>query len=141
NLGNLLLTAGLRADYHNLIGTFVTPRLHARYTLWEKSALKGSIGRGVRTPSIFTENQQIFASSRNIVIENAGGDFYGLDAEDAWNYGLSFLQDFSLFGNHADVSVDFYHTAFKNQIVVDYENPREVRFYNLDGKSYANSFQ
>src|SRR5690606_19767958 len=109
NLGNLLLTAGLRVDYHNLMGTFITPRLHARYTLWEKSALKGSVGRGVRTPSIFAENQQIFASSRNIVIENAGGDFYGLDAEDAWNYGLSFLQDFSLFGNHADVSVDFYH--------------------------------
>lgn len=141
NLGNLLLTAGLRTDYHNLIGTFVTPRLHARYTVWEKASLKGSVGRGVRAPSIFTENQQIFASSRNIVIENAGGDFYGLDAEDAWNYGLSFLQEFNLFGHQADVSADFYHTAFKNQIVVDYENPREVRFYNLDGKSYANSFQ
>ena len=28
-----------------------------------------------------------------------------------------------------------------NQVVVDMENPREVNFYNLSGKSYSNSFQ
>ena len=37
--------------------------------------------------------------------------------------------------------MDFYRTSFDNQIVVDWENPQEISFYNLDGKSYANSFQ
>jgi outer membrane receptor protein involved in Fe transport len=37
--------------------------------------------------------------------------------------------------------IDFYKTDFKNQIVVDYEDPQAVSFYNLNGDSYANSFQ
>ena len=31
NLGDLNLTVGLRIDTSNLLGTFLTPRLHARY--------------------------------------------------------------------------------------------------------------
>jgi len=46
-----------------------------------------------------------------------------------------------LFGRKADVTLDYYRTDFENQIVVDLENPLEVNFYNLDGSSYANSFQ
>ena len=146
NLENLNLTAGLRIDRHNVLGTFVTPRFHARYTLWEKSALRASFGRGKRSASIFAENQNIFATSRNVLITNlplsAGSlDGYGLDPEIAWNYGISFLQGFNLFGQKADITLDYYKTNFQNQIVVDYENPREVNFYNLNGASYANSFQ
>lgn len=141
NLSDVLLTAGVRVDHHNLIGTFVTPRFHMRYTPWEKSSLKASFGRGVRAPSIFAENQQLFGSSRSISILNSGGNFYGLDAEVAWNYGLSFMQGFRLFNRDADVVFDFYRTDFRNQVVVDWEDPRQVRFYNLEGSSYANSFQ
>ena len=141
NLEKLNLTAGLRVDNHNLLGTFVTPRLHMRYTPWGKSALRASFGRGKRSANIFTENQQIFATSRSINIVDADGDIYGLDPEIAWNYGMSFLQGFNLFNRKADVTLDYYKTDFSNQVVVDYENPQVVSFYNLDGKSYANSFQ
>lgn len=141
NLDKLNLTAGIRIDDHNLLGTFVTPRFHLRYTPWEKSALRASFGRGKRSANIFAENQNMFASSRAINILNANGNIYGLDPEIAWNYGVSFLQGFNLFGRKADVTLDFYKTDFKNQVVVDFENPQEVNFYNLDGKSYANSFQ
>ncbi len=141
NLDKLNLTAGIRADSHNLLGTFITPRVHARYTPWEKSALRASFGRGKRSANIFTENQQIFATSRRINVVNAGGNIYGLDSEIAWNYGLSFLQGFNLFNRKADVTLDYYKTDFENQVVVDYENPQEVSFYNLEGHSYANSFQ
>lgn len=141
SLEKLNLTAGVRVDNHNLLGTFVTPRLHVRYTPWEKSALRASFGRGKRSASIFTENQQIFATSRTINILNTTGSVYGLDPEIAWNYGVSFLQGFNLFNRKADVTIDYYKTDFQNQVVVDYENPQEVNFYNLEGKSYANSFQ
>ncbi len=141
NLDNLNVTAGLRVDNHNRLGTFVTPRLHARYTPWEKSALRFSFGRGKRTANIFAENQNIFATSRTINILNTNGDIYGLDPEIAWNYGVSFLQGFNLFGRRGDVAVDFYRTDFKNEIVVDWENPQELNFYNLEGDSFANSFQ
>lgn len=141
NLEKLNFSAGLRIDQHNLLAFFVTPRLHVKYTPWEKSAFRLSAGRGKRSANIFTENQSIFATSRQINILNTTGKIYGLDPEIAWNYGVSYLQGFNLFGRKADVTFDFYRTDFQNQIVVDYENPQEVNFYNLTGSSYANSFQ
>jgi outer membrane receptor for ferrienterochelin and colicins len=141
NLEALNLTAGIRIDHHNLLGTFITPRVHARYTPWEKSALRVSFGRGKRAANIFAENQKLFATSRAINIQSTGGNVYGLDPEVAWNYGVSFLQGFELFGRKADLTLDFYRTDFQNQVVVDYENPYEVNFYNLEGSSFANSFQ
>ncbi|MFD0989117.1 TonB-dependent receptor domain-containing protein [Mariniflexile jejuense] len=141
NLDKLNVTVGIRVDNHNLLGTFVTPRIHARYTPWEKSAIRASIGRGKRSANIFAENQSMFATSRAINILNTTGKVYGLNPEIAWNYGISYLQGFNLFGRKADVTFDYYKTDFTNQVVVDYENPQEVNFYNLDGKSYANSFQ
>ncbi|MHA7843611.1 MAG: TonB-dependent receptor [Winogradskyella sp.] len=141
NLDKLTMTAGIRADQHNRLGFFITPRLHLRYTPWEKSAFRFSIGRGKRSANIFAENQNLFASSRQINILNSGGKIYGLDPEIAWNYGVSYLQGFNLFGRKADVSFDFYRTDFQNQVVVDWENPFEINFYNLEGESYANSFQ
>ena len=141
NLDDINLTAGVRIDHHNLMGTFVTPRFHARYSPWEKSAFRLSFGRGKRAANIFAENQQFFASSRALNIHQNGGKIYGLNPEIAWNYGLSFLQGFNWFNRKAEVIVDFYRTDFQNQVVVDYETPTEIQFYNLNGKSVANSFQ
>ncbi|MEC8133231.1 MAG: TonB-dependent receptor, partial [Bacteroidota bacterium] len=141
NLDNFNLTAGLRLDHHNLLGNFLTPRLHLRYAPWGKSALRFSIGRGKRAANIFAENQRLFASNRAINIQNNSGIIYGLDPEIAWNYGISLLQGFNLFERKADILIDFYRTDFKNQVVVDYETPTEINFYNLRGDSYANSLQ
>ena len=141
DLDKLTFTAGLRADQHNRLGFFITPRFHLRYTPWEKSALRFSVGRGKRSANIFAENQNMFSSSRQINITDAGGKIYGLDPEIAWNYGISYLQGFNLFDRKADITFDFYRTDFQNQVVVDWENPFEINFYNLEGESYANSFQ
>ena len=136
------LVAGLRLDHHNLYGTFVTPRLHLRYAITENSVLRASAGKGYRTANILSENNGLLASSRQFIIESDGSKKpYGLDQESAWNYGLNFTQSFTVDYRDGSLSFDLYRTDFKNQIVVDLENPREVRFYNLDGQSYANSFQ
>ncbi|APZ45211.1 TonB-dependent receptor [Polaribacter reichenbachii] len=141
NLEDFSLTAGLRIDTHNLLGTFITPRLHLRYVPWEKGVFRASVGRGKRSANIFAENQQLFASARQINIDDVGGNIYGLNPEIAWNYGVSYLQKFNLFDNKGDITFDFYQTKFDNQVIVDWENPQEISFYNLDGKSIANSFQ
>ena len=141
NLKNFSFTAGLRVDSHNLLGTFLTPRFHLRYVPWENGVLRASAGRGKRSANIFAENQQLFASSRQINIDNVGGNIYGLNPEIAWNYGVSFMQKFNLFDKKGDVTFDFYQTDFQNQVVVDWENPQEISFYDLNGKSIANSFQ
>jgi len=141
NLDSFSFTAGLRLDSHNLLGTFITPRVHLRYTPWEKGVFKASVGRGKRSANIFAENQQLFASSRQINIHDSGGNIYGLNPEIAWNYGVSYLQKFNLFDTKGDITFDYYTTDFRNQVVVDWENPQEVSFYDLEGKSIANSFQ
>ncbi len=141
DLEKLSFTAGLRADVHNRLGTFVTPRLHLRYAPWEKSSFRASFGRGRRAANIFAENQQLFATARQIRLLNTNGEIYGFVPEDAWNYGISILQGFTLANRSGNISVDFYRTSFREQVVVDWENPLEISFSNLDGKSFANSFQ
>ena len=141
NSDDFSVTAGLRVDTHNLLGNFVTPRLHLRYAPWEKGVFRASFGRGKRSANIFAENQRMFASSRQLTINVNGGNIYGLDPEIAWNYGVSFLQGYKLFGQKGDITFDFYRTDFENQIVVDWETAGEISFYNLEGKSIANSFQ
>lgn len=136
------LILGSRFDYHNRLGAFFTPRLHARYNPWKKSVFRFSVGRGKRAANIFAENQNLFASSRTFNVLNTKGEIYGLDPEIAWNYGMSFTQNFRLFDKPADVTLDFYRTDFQNQAIVDlFQSPQQVLFYNLDGKSYANSLQ
>ncbi len=141
NLEGLSFVAGLRVDEHNNLDTFITPRFHLRYSLWDKASLRASFGRGKRGANIFAENQQLFASSRQIAINGAGGNYYGLNPETAWNYGISFIQKLYLWNRVLDFTVDFYRTQFEDQVVVDWENPREVSFYNLIGDSYSNSVQ
>ena len=133
---------GGRLDYHNRLGVFFTPRLHVKYNPSEKSVIRFSAGRGKRAANIYAENQNLFASSRVFSVLDTNGKIYGLDPEIAWNYGVSFTQNFLLFGKSADVGFDFYRTDFQNQAVVDVMNsPQQVLFYDLKGKSFANSFQ
>lgn len=142
SLEALILVAGLRMDSHNLLGNFLTPRLHVRYESWDRGVFKFAFGSGRRTANIFTEHQKIFASTRTFEIENSNGAIYGLQPEKAWNYGLSYLQEIQLFGRKIDFSMDFFRTDFEKQVVVDYDSsPQKVLFYNLEGDSRADALQ
>ncbi len=141
NLNNLNLSAGIRIDHHNLLETFITPRLHIKYKPWDTGTFRTSVGRGKKSTAIFAENQWLFGTNRTIKIIDENGQFYGLNPEIAWNYGVSFTQKFSLLNRKGDVTFDFYKTSFNEQIIVDFENPSEVAFYNAPAKSKANSFQ
>ena len=140
NKGNWSAIAGLRIDYHNLFGSFITPRLHARYSLNENTSLKISSGRGQRTPNVITENIGLLATNRswnNAVL--APGE---LLPEIAWNNGINLTNKFRLNYRDGEVSVDFYRTDFINQVIVDLDqSAQEVWIYNLNGKSFSNSFQ
>ena len=142
NNDNFSLIAGVRMDLHNNLGTFFTPRLHLRYVPLEKFVIRLSVGRGRKAANIFAENQSLFASNREIKIQSSLGNFYGLNPEKAWNYGLGLSKSFYIRDPHQiSLSVDYYTTQFTDQVVVDFEKPREVTFYNLEGKSAAKSFQ
>lgn len=133
---------GFRVDHNSLFGSFITPRLNIRYEPVKGTTIRASVGRGQRTANIFAENTSVFVSARQVSITGATtGKAYGLDPEVAWNKGISIDQKFKLFGNDALFSMDYFRNDFTSQVVVDMENARAVKFYNLQGRSYSNSFQ
>jgi len=134
--------AGLRADHDNLFGWFVTPRLNVRYEPVKGTVIHLSGGRGQRTANIFAENTGALVSARSVqIISNSSGKAYGLNPEVAWNKGITIDQKMKLFSRDAMLSFDFYRNDFVNQVVADLEDPRVIKFYNLIGKSFSNSFQ
>ncbi|MBS1512313.1 MAG: carboxypeptidase-like regulatory domain-containing protein [Bacteroidetes bacterium] len=134
--------AGLRGDYHNLYGFFATPRIHLRYEPVKGTTIRISAGSGQRTANIFAENMSTLVSARQLIISNPeSGKPYGLNAEKAWNKGISIDQKMKLFQHDAMISLDFFRNDFTHQVVVDLEDPRYVKLYNLQGKSYSNSTQ
>ena len=130
------LIAGLRGDYNSQFGYFLTPRLHLRLNLTKNLSIRGSVGKGYRSPNLLAENNAVFISQRALFFAP------GLSNEEAWNYGLNLTWNFKLFDHKAEFSVDGYRTSFVKQVVVDQDSlPTAVFFYNLEGSSYANVFQ
>ena len=124
------LIAGLRADHHNRLGWKVVPRLMFRWDIGENSILRANAGRGWRTVNLFTDHAQVLAGNRNLLI----GD--NLQAESAWNAGLSFTQNFDSRGISGYFSGDAYYTSFQNQVFPDYlGGGTVVRLANFGGIS------
>jgi outer membrane receptor for ferrienterochelin and colicin len=133
---------GLRGDDNNLYGSFITPRLNVRYEPITGTVMRLSAGRGQRTANIFAENNSAFVSSRQILITpSILGGAYGLLPEIAWNKGVSIDQKCILFGNAATIGLDYFRNDFSNQVIVDIESAKQLKFYNLKGASFSNSFQ
>jgi len=137
------MVLGLRGDHHNMYGFMLNPRLHLRYGITDKTVIRLSAGRGVKTPQVLIENIGLMASNRAFVFEtDEVGENYGLKPEIAWNIGGNFTQKFTLDYRQGSFIIDLYHTRFENQVVVDLEqDAREVVFYNLEGESYSTSLQ
>jgi outer membrane receptor for ferrienterochelin and colicins len=131
----LAIVAGMRLDMHNMFGAWLSPRVNFKYNFQPDFVIKINGGRGFRTANIFAENIQAFVSSREFLVEE------NLGYESAWNFGGGLFKELSIFNKPASISTDYFRTDFTHQIIADYETVGEVSFYNLDGKSYANSFQ
>jgi outer membrane cobalamin receptor len=130
------IVAGSRIDYHNLFGWLYSPRLSLKYNFTQNLIFRASGGKGYRTPNLYADNIGLLISSKQLIVEEKP------DIESAWNGGLNATYKFKFLAKEASLNVDFYHTQFENQLVVDqYSREDAVLYYNLDGSSTANSFQ
>ncbi|MBX2945642.1 MAG: TonB-dependent receptor [Cyclobacteriaceae bacterium] len=141
--GKFSAIVGARADYHSLFGTLFNPRIHLKYDATETTTLRLSAGKGVRVANILTENTGILASSRQLVFSGLqSGKAYGFKPDQAWNFGITLSQDFTLDYRPGAITMDYFFTDFENQVVLDLDNTaREARFFGLNGKSFSHSFQ
>lgn len=129
------IMAGVRIDHSNKYGTFVTPRLHVKYSPHEIISFRASAGKGYRSVYALAENNYLLASGRDLIIDD-------LKQEEAWNYGISTTLNIPLWGRKLEINAEYYYTDFKNQAVIDYDtNSTQIRIANLDGKSYSHIFQ
>lgn len=127
--------AGLRADHSSRFGTFFTPRFHLKLTPSEIVSLRLSAGKGYRSVHALAENHNLLASGRQLVVDD-------LQQEMAWNYGASASLYIPLFGNSLKMNVEYFHTHFYRQAIIDYDsNPSQIHVSNLNGKSYSNTLQ
>lgn len=133
---NVTIVAGARTDFHNLFGTYFTPRIHARWAFTPNLTLRGSVGKGYRTPNALMENSMIWVSSRDIQFNAA------LQPEISWNSGLSLAGNYTVAEKPLSVVVDYFYTNFQSQLVYDQDVSSDLLVIdNLQGDSFAKSFQ
>ncbi|MDR1680017.1 MAG: TonB-dependent receptor plug domain-containing protein [Prevotellaceae bacterium] len=128
---------GLRDDYSSVYGNFLTPRLHTKLNFSKRFYARASVGKGYRSPNVLAENSYLLASSRQLIIAS------DLKQEEAWNYGVNATWHIPVYKNRElTLQGEFYRTDFVNQAVSDLDSdPHAATIANLDGQSYANSFQ
>jgi outer membrane cobalamin receptor len=132
----LTLMAGLRVDFHNTFGAFVTPRVHLRYEPNEFLNFRISSGKGFRSPRILAENSFLLANSRSLNFTESK------ILEEAWNYGASINLKIPWTERPIHLNAEYFRTDFINQLVVDRESSAtQILFTSLDGISFANSYQ
>ncbi len=136
------VVAGTRLDEHNFFGTMFTPRLHMRYASDEDWVFRATGGKGYRSPNIFMEYSSIFVSSRELQINSANSFGYGLQQEEAWNFGLNITHYFLYEWREATISIDFYRTEFVNALIADIDTDQnKIIFYDESNGITSNSFQ
>lgn len=127
---------GARGDYHNLFGFQFSPRVHLKYLLTENTDLRVTGGKGWRVPNYMIDNISLLATSRSWVAPDT------IIPEISWNVGGSIVHEFKLFKKKGSISVDFYHTNFENQLIIDRDaEVDKIIFRNLKGGSFSNSLQ
>ncbi len=107
-----------------------------KYESAKNTTARISAGTGYRTINLFSENINLLASSRDIIITER------LNPETAFNWGVNLTRHQYWKNVTATFGIDFYHTRFTNQIFPDYDtDPTKAIISNFTGKSISNSLQ
>ena len=127
---------GSRYDYHSIFREQFSPRVHLKYLLSEMTDLRFTAGKGWRVPNFIIDNISLLASSKQWIAPSE------TKPEISWNIGGSLVHEMKIFERKASISLDFYHTRFENQLIIDRdETVNTVVFSNLKNSSFSNSFQ
>lgn len=127
---------GVRGDYHNLYGPLYAPRMHVKWNLGKKSALRISSGRGLRVPNPYADYNGLMASSRTWILSP------DIQPEDCISSGITFTQKFMTNNQVSTFSVDYFYTHFFNTFLADMDqSPQELHLYNSTAVSYSHAAQ
>ena len=134
----LTVMSGVRWDHSNRYGSFVTPRLHIKYSPSSVITFRASAGKGYRSPHALAENVTLLASGRDIIINS------DIKQEEAWNVGASIGMNIPISGKNLELNAEYYYTDFKHQMIMNFDGAKgehTLSIENLDGKSYSHTIQ
>ncbi len=142
----LTLIAGLRQELfrssNRTLLTRTAPRLPLRYSPFEDLVLRANAGRGLRYASPLTDYLGVLSTGKRLE-----GNFAEHSLEDSWIAGgnLTFYLP-EITDSKPYISLDFFHTRFTEQKIVDYERRTgSICFYDLSsipgGQAYTNTLQ
>ena len=134
----LTVMSGVRWDHSNRYGSFVTPRLHIKYSPSSVITFRASAGKGYRSPHALAENVTLLASGRDIIIDSY------IKQEEAWNVGASIGMNIPISGKNLELNAEYYYTDFKHQMIMNLDGAKSEHtlfIENLDGKSYSHTLQ
>lgn len=119
--------AGLRADYHNVFGWYVLPRLAFVYKPVEDLAIRLSAGTGYKSPAVFTTQTQTIGY-RNLLP-------LGADVKSEKSQGINFDGNYNTHIGDVQVTLNqaLYYTHIKDPIlpVADSKNNNFVVLQNM----------
>ncbi len=127
-----VLLLGLRADYHPVHRSIITPRLAWKWTLKNQQVVRINTGTGFRVVNLFTEEHAALTGARAVEIQEA------LRPERSYNINLNY--NHPLKGNRFSLLVDAsaWYSYFSNQIIPDYDtDPNKIIYKNLNGYSIS----
>ncbi len=124
---------GLRGEWYNRVGFRFSPRLTFKWQPADWLVLRANGGRGLRYSIPLIDNIGVLSTSKALE-----GDYLSHPLEDSWTFGGNATW-YLPFGNSTYVSLDYFHTRFTDQMLVDYGSDR-IRFYTLGGVDGGRSF-
>lgn len=109
------LISGLRAEWYNLAGLRLSPRITLKWSPLEQLVFRGNAGRGLRYSTPITDNIGILSTSKIIT-----GPLLDHPLEDSWTAGanVTWYLPFDESGK-TSLSLDYFHTRFTQQLLVD----------------------
>ena len=130
---------GLRGDWYNKAGFRLSPRLTLKWKPADWLVVRANGGRGLRYSTPVVDNFGVLSTGKAI-----GGAYMEHPLEESWTFGGN--ATWYIGGSSTTyLSVDFFRTQFREQMLVDYSDERNIRFYRLsgleNGKSYTNNVQ
>ncbi len=130
-LSAVTLVTGLRGDWHNLYGAFLTPRAYLKWQPVPLLTLRLSAGRGMRVPNVVADNLPFFLSARRVLFGPIGPEW-------GWNYGGSLTLLVPVAGLWT-LDLEAFRTEFRHQVVPDLDASARLLLLRDVGRAYANS--
>lgn len=127
SIGKLSLTPGIRYDYNNITGTFISPSFGTTCKTSTASILRASIARGFSAPPL-----SYISGGSTFLIANKD-----LDAEEVWSYQAGFE---TAAINYLLIKSSLFFHDINDTIALEKTGNSDIRFVNSKG-SHRSGFE